>query len=142
MSETWRVVLGVVVLVCGIFAFAILPTHIWNTRSQSGLPDGSDASLTAKGSVAWSWYFLYGRATWPSIRVELDEIALRISPGSRWFAWYVPSVTLPWVQMESIAPTGRGITIRMPNKPGQMRVVLWEGSLVGELQRLGVRTVE
>jgi len=80
MSETWRVVLGVIVPVCGIFAFAILPTHIWNTRSQGGPPDESDARLSARGSDAWSWYFLYGSATWPSVRLEIDEIVLRVSP--------------------------------------------------------------
>jgi hypothetical protein len=45
-----------------------------------------------------------------------------------------------WVQMERVTVSGNGITVRMPHKPGLLRVWMYEGSLVSELQRLGVQS--
>jgi hypothetical protein len=140
MTEAWKIVLGVVVL-CGLVAFPIIPSRIWTARNQCEYEfpqDQGDLGLDFRGGAAWSWYFLYGRASWPSVRVEMGEIALRISPTTKWLAWYVPTVTIPWVQMETISASGSGVAVRIPNKPGLIRVTSPRGSLVGDLQRLGV----
>lgn len=135
MPELLVVLLGLAVAVW-IVGCVVVPTRTW--ARNHNYHEFRDDHLNALGSAAWSWYFFYARAGWPLVRVEIDAMAIRITPSSRWSIFYVPSVTIPWVKMESVSTSGRGIVIRMPEQPGQMRVVLYQGSLASELQRLGV----
>lgn len=135
------IVLLAVVVALWLIGNVFGPARLWSTRNQyvhefQGNP--SDGHLNSLGGVAWSWYFFYWRTGWPLARVEADEMAISISSSAKWLRWTVPPVTIPWLRMESVSASGRGIVIRMPEQPGQMRVVLNQGSLVTELQRLGV----
>lgn len=136
MPEPLIALLGLIVAIW-VVGSVVVPTRMWNARGQN-VHEFRDDHLNALGSVAWSWYFFYGRAGWPFARIEIDDIAIRIRPATKLSAWYVPATTIPWVQVESVSPSGRGIVIRIPGQPGQMRVVLYQGSLPTELQRLGV----
>lgn len=140
MANSLAVLLAVVV---GLWLIGNVlgPARWWSTRNQyvhEFQKSPSAGHLNALGGVAWSWYFFYWRVGRPLVRVEADEMAIRISAPSKWLRWTVPQVTIPWLRMESVSASGSGIVIRMPNQPGQMRVVLSSGSLVTELQRLGV----
>jgi len=146
VTEGWRIALGIMVALA-LATFTILPSRMWtwNNVAEHVFPqDRPDESLNALGGAAWSWYFLYGRASWPFVRVEIDSVAIRIRSATRWSSWYVPTVTIPWVQAESVSPSGASgaIAIRMPNRPGLIRVSLWNGSLAAELRRLGVPLTE
>jgi hypothetical protein len=135
------IVLLAVVVVAWLVGNVVVPSLLWSTRNQFAHEFHGPASvehLVGMGGIAVSWYFFYWRAGGPGVRVEIDPTAIRVGPTIRWLGWAVPSVTIPWLQMESVTPSGRGIVIRMPEQPGQMRVVLYQGSLPTELQRLGV----
>jgi hypothetical protein len=143
----WLLVPNPLIILLGVAAAVWLignvfvPARLWSTRNDythQFRSDPSESHLIANGGVAWSWYFFYWRVGRPLIRVEIDESAISISSSSKWLRWTVPPVTIPWLRAESVTRSGLGIVIRMPKQPGQMRVVLSQGSLPNELERLGV----
>jgi hypothetical protein len=141
MAGHWGAVVGVFVLAVAIAAFVVIPKRAWTIGDPISLQRPGEA-LSTLGSAAWSWHFLYGRASWPTVRIEADSLAIRIEPAKRWLSWYVPTATIPWVQA-SVWSSGSGITLRLNEKAsGWLRVSSHEGSLVRELKRLGVHVSE
>ena len=102
-------------------------------------PEASEVTFAGLGGAWWSWRFFFGSATYPLVRVEIGSWGLRISPSS-WIAkWYVPIAEISWDKVDSIRVWGNGVVLGVTDRhPGFIRVWTHDGSLLAEVQNLGL----
>lgn len=138
MVESFKIVLGVAILVLVVAAYVIVPRRVWTTKAAS-LPS-LESAFAGLGSASWTWHFLFGGASWPLVRVRFNEWGIQIAPSGWWVGWYVPRVTLRWTDVDYIRQVGNhGVVLGVRDRPkATLRVNLANGSLPSRLRTLGI----
>jgi hypothetical protein len=49
-----------------------------------------------------------GNATWPMIRLRLDDRGIALEPSAAWLGWLIPTYTVPWSSVARVSPA-RGL---------------------------------
>jgi hypothetical protein len=138
VAEYWRITLIIVIAFVWIMVCVAIPRRAWTTSGGERFLDDAPLS-SARGGAVWSWYFLFGRATTPFVRIEVHQLGLMIRSSTCFFSWYIPSSALLWSELASVRKTQGGVMIRTKDRPGFLRLSTNSGSLFSQIEALGVQ---
>ena len=81
-------------------------------------------SWVGSGMIGW-WM----RATWPLVRLTIDDRSATLGPSHPWFRWLFPAKVIPWSDIDRVVKIRGGVRFYIRGEGGSTCFATLAGSV-------------